>query len=158
VLVRYLMPMMQVNPTGLVGSPAQVIARGPAVRFLLSTDTDANGNPVQVILTNQPQATAVYTFRNQNTTMYDALFVQGFSAYLGARICIPLTGDKVAMRNCYQMAQQFTRDAQVTNGNEGLTIIDSMPDWLRVRGYAADWAQPDGGCFMYGPQALSMVT
>lgn len=157
-LVRSLMPTIQTSPSAFGSTASAVTAYGPPVRFLLSTDVDQSGNPIQVILTNQPQAIAVYTFRNLNPAMYDSLFVQAFAAYLGARICIPLTGDKTMMRNCFQMAQQFTRDAQTMNGNEGLTIIDSTPDWMRVRGYASDYAYPDGGFFSYGPQALTLVS
>lgn len=159
VLMRYLMPTIQVTPVaGSVSQPSPVAAIGPTVRFLLSTDNDASGNPVPVILTNQPQAVGIYTFRNTNTSMWDPLFVQCFAAYLGARICITLTGDKNMMKMALTLADQYSRDAQAKNGNEGITVIDSTPDWMRVRGYASDWAYPDGGMFSYGPQSLTMVT
>lgn len=158
-LMRRIMPSVQVTPVaGGTGQPSPVAAMAPPVKFILSTDMDASGNPVQVILTNQPQAVGIYTFRNQNTQMFDPLFVQCLAHYLGARICIPLTGDKVMMKNAMEMAHQFSLDAQAKNGNEGITVIDTMPEWIRVRGYAADWAYPDGGIYSYGPQALSMVT
>jgi hypothetical protein len=157
-LVRYLMPMIQVNPVGVVGAVSPVAAYGPPVKFILSTDNDITGNPIPVLLTNQPQAVAVYTFRNGNTAMWDPLFVQAFAAFLGSRICIPLTGDKVMMKTLIQLANQYAMDAQAKNGNEGLTVIDSTPDWIRVRGYLSDWAYPDGGMWSYGPQALTLVS
>lgn len=158
-LMRYIMPSVQVTPApGGVGIPSPIAAMAPPVKFLLSTDNDASGNPVQVILTNQPMAVGVYTFRNQNTQMFDPLFVQCLTHYLGSRVCIPLTGDKTMMKNALEMAHQFSIDAQAKNGNEGITVIDTMPEWIRVRGYASDWAYPDGGLYSYGPQALSMVT
>jgi hypothetical protein len=155
------MPMVQVEPVtvGITGSsPSPVAAMGPPVKFVLGTDVDINGNPINVILTNQPQAIGVYTFRNGNTGMYDPLFVQCLSAYLGARVCIALTGDKNMMKMAFGMAQQFEASAQRFNGDEGLTVIDSTPDWMRVRGYASDWAFPDGWMYSYGPQALTMVS
>jgi hypothetical protein len=159
VLLRSFMPMIQVTPTaGAPGNPSPVAAYGPPVRFLLSTDNDANGNPINVVLTNQSQAIGIYTFRNTNTQMFDPLFVQCLAAYLGSRICIPLTGDKAMMKIAFQQAAQFAQDAQSKNGNEGLTVIDSVPDWIRVRGYASDWAYPWGGMFSYGPQALTLIT
>lgn len=158
VLMRYLMPMIQVSPTSAVGTPSPVAAYGPPVKFVLSTDFDINGNPINVLLTNQPQAVGVYTFRNPNTQMWDPLFVQTMAAYLGARICLALTGDKKTLQMALSMAQQYSLDAQCKNGNEGLTIIDYTPDWMRVRGYASDWAYPDGGFFSYGPQALTLVS
>jgi hypothetical protein len=160
VLLRQIMPMIQtqeIQPSIGATSAAGVVAYGNAVRFITGTDLDINGNPIEVILTNQPQAIAIYTFRNSNTAMWDPLFVQGFAAYLGARVCMTLTGDKGTQQLALREAQQFAVDAQRMNGNEGLTVIDFVPDWMRVRGYASDWAWPDGGFFTYGPQALSLV-
>jgi hypothetical protein len=158
VLMRSLMPTIQVNPVSSPGVPAPVAAYGPPPRFLMSTDTDINGNALEVLLTNQPQATGVYTFRNTNTAMWDALYVQAFAAYLGARVCLALTGDKTTAKMALAEAQQYAIDAQRVNGNEGLTVIDSIPDWMRARGYNSDWAYPYGGMFSYGPQALTLVT
>jgi hypothetical protein len=159
VLLRQLIPMIQVGTAspGIPGQPAGVAAYGPPVRFLMSTDLDINGNPLEVLLTNQPQAIGVYTFRNTNTAMWDALYVQGFAAYLGARVCMTLTGDKGTQQMAFRMAQQYAIDAQRMNGNEGLTVIDTVPDWMRVRGYASDWAWPDGGMYTYGPQSLTLI-
>jgi hypothetical protein len=160
VLMRQIMPMIQtqeIEPSIGASSAAGVVAYGQAVRFLAATDLDINGNPIEVILTNQPQAIGIYTFRNTNTAMWDALMVQSFAAYLGSRVCMTLTGDKTTMRMALAEAQQYATDAQRMNGNEGLTVIDSTPDWMRVRGYASDWSWPDGGMFSYGPQALSII-
>jgi hypothetical protein len=147
-LLRHLMP------GGM--SPSSAPVATPQIRFLLSTDNDASGNPVQVILTNQPQAVAVYTFRNTNTAMFDSLFVQCLAAFLGARVCIALTGDKGIFKNAMDLAHQYSVDAQAKNGNEGITVLDSTPDWIRVRGYESDWAF--GGAFGNGPQSLTMVS
>jgi hypothetical protein len=160
VLMRQIMPMIQtqqLEPSIGTGATAGVVAYGQPVRFITGTDLDINGNPIEVILTNQPQAIGVYTFRNTNTAMWDSLFVQGFAAYLGARVCLTLTGDKNTQRIALQEAQQYALDAQRMNGNEGLTVIDFVPDWMRVRGYASDWSWPDGGFFSYGPQALTIL-
>lgn len=160
VLMRQLMPMIQtqeLEPSIGATSVAGVAAYGPPVKFLIATDTDINGNPITVLLTNQQQAIGIYTFRNTNTSMWDALYVQGFAAYLGARVCMTLTGDKNTQRMALSEAQQYANDAQRMNGNEGLTVIDSTPDWMRVRGYASDWSWPDGGMYTYGPQALTLI-
>jgi hypothetical protein len=157
-LMRYLMPTIQVSPVSFASSVSPVTAYGPPPRFVLSTDLDTTMNSVSVILTNQMQAQGVYTFRNTNTAMWDPLFVQAFTAYLGARVCIALTGDKNMQQIALRMAQQYSVDAQTKNGNEGLTVIDSIPDWMRARGYNSDWAYPYGGLFSYGPQALTLVS
>lgn len=160
VLMRSIMPMIQISPVtpGTPAGTSPVAALGNPVKFLTGTDLDFNGNPINVILTNQPQAIGVYTFRNTNTGMWDPLFVQAMAAYLGARICLALTGDKNTQRMALAEAQQYSLDAQKKNGDEGLTIIDGTPDWMRVRGYASDWAFPDGWQYSYGPQALTLLS
>lgn len=159
VLFRQFMPCIQVNPVNGVGTPSPVAAYGPPPRFLPGTDLDANGNPIEVLLTNQPQGVGIYTFRNTNTAMWDSLFVQAFCAYLGARVCLTLTGDKATQRTALGQAQAYTEDAKAKNGNEGgPTVIDTIPDWMRARGYNSDWAYPYGGMFSYGPQALTLIT
>lgn len=157
-LMRQIMPIIQVNPISAPGTPSPVVAYGPPVRFILSTDLDINGNPINVILTNQAQAIGIYTFRNTNVQMWDGLAVQAMSEYLGARVCIPLTGDKVMQKTALGLAQEYTRQANAMNGNEGITVIDSVPDWIRVRGYESDWAYPMSTGFTYGPQALTLIT
>lgn len=157
-LLRYLQPQIQVQPVPAPGTPSPVAAVGPPVRFILGTDVDTNSNPINVILTNQPQAVGIYTFRNTNINMWDELAVQALAAYLGARVCIALTGDKATMKMVFDMAVKFVTDARALNGNEGITVIDSIPDWMRVRGYASDWAWPDGGLYSYGPQNLTLIT
>jgi hypothetical protein len=159
VLFRQMMPAIQVNPVDGIGTPSPVVAYGPPPRFLPGTDLDPNGNPIEVLLTNQPQAIGIYTFRNTNTAMWDSLFVQELAAYLGSRVCLALTGDKNTMRLAFQQAQMFESQARAQNGNEGgPTVIDEVPDWIRVRGYNSDWAYPYGGMFSYGPQALTLIT
>jgi hypothetical protein len=163
VLMRQLVPQIMaggVSPASVGATTSSVVCAsmyGPPVRFQIGTDLDINGNPISVLLTNQPQAIGIYTFRNTNTAMWDPLFVQAFAAYLGSRVCMTLTGDKTTMRMALSEAQQYATDAQRSNGNEGLTVIETTPDWMRVRGYASDWAWPDGGMFSYGPQQFSLV-
>ncbi|WP_017773845.1 hypothetical protein [Paraburkholderia kururiensis] len=157
-LARFVMPMVQSTPGSLPGVSSLPAYVGPPVRFLLGVDSDASGNDIAVILTNQASAILVYTKRITNPQLFDAEFVQAFAATLSAFIAIPLTGDKSLAKMRMDVAQEWLFKAQARNGNEGLTIVDSTPDWMRVRGYASDWAYPDGGYFYYGPQALTIIS
>lgn len=154
---RFVMPWFQTAPN----APQQVMPEpyyvGPPVRFAISSDLDINNQPVQVILTNQPQAQLVYTWRNTNTAFFDPDFVVAFSNALGVRICQPVSGDKDLSKLAMALAQATIDEAAALNGNEGITIIDNVAEWTRVRGYSADWAYPDGGLLYNGPQALQMV-
>lgn len=158
VQARYLMPSFSSAPAVGLGAASVPFFQGPAIRFLLSSDVDSNGSPVTVILTNQPGALLVYTCRITNPLLFDGQFVMALSNYLGSKIAIRLTGDKNMAKMAFQVADSTTKEARASNGNEGLTIIDSVPDWVRVRGYAADWAYPPGSMTWQSPQNLSFVT
>jgi hypothetical protein len=147
-LVRFLLPQ-----AAQVGAPYPVAQPRP-VPFIVASDQDQNGNDINVILSNEPFAQVVYTGRITNPAVYDPAFVTAFFHVLGMRLAIPLTGDKATMRNEMQLAQGALNSAQISNGNEGLTIIDHQPDWMRVRGNAGDWF-PDNGTWFNGPIALT---
>ena len=131
--------------------------RGPPVRFVVGIDEDSQGNDTQVILTNQPQATAVYTKRVTNPAFFDATFTEGLYNYLGARLAIALSGDQGMAKMLLQIATAHVQEAKAEDGNEGLVIIDNMPDWIRVRGYESDFGYPGGGMGLYGPDALTLI-
>ena len=158
VQARYVMPTIMLNSaSSTVGTPSAPTALGPPVKFLMSTDLDTNGNQIMVLLTNQIQATLVYTSRITNPNLFDGSFIEALSVYLGARVCMALTGDKALTKGTYEHAASLCKTAQASNGNEGLTVIDNVPDWMKVRGYASDWGQTDGS-FSYGPSALQQVS
>lgn len=159
VQARYLMPQFQVSNTTTQGDvivPPYWI--GPPVRFIVSTDLDSGGNTIKVILSNMPQAVLVYTSLVTDTGLFDDVFVQALAYYIAHRISIPLSGDKTLARTNGQLAQQLANQAEASNGNEGLTVIDGTPDWMRVRGYVSDWAFPAGGYYMMSPQPLALIS
>lgn len=91
----------------------------------------------RVILTNQEFATLGYIRQVLDPNVMDPQFQQAWAAALGARLCMQLTGDKQLANMCLQQANQFIILARVSDGNEGLTINDVTPDWIRIRGYDA---------------------
>lgn len=156
VSARYVMPSIASSPnSSTVLSPP--FATGQPVPFIISSDVDSNGQPVKVILCNEPQAVLVYTFRLTIPSLYDAPFVIALSNYIGSRLAMALTGDKTLARTAFEVADRTTKDARASNGNEGITIIDNVPDWIRVRGYEADvgysWQQ-----YVMGPTNLQFIT
>ena len=155
---RFIMPQVMVNlPSSVVGTPSVPSAIGPPVRWMVSTDNDSNGNQIVVILTNQPQAVFVYTSRITNPNLFDGQFTDALYNLLGARICMSVNGDKGLASAAFKRADELCKSAAASNGNEGLTVIDNIPDWIKARGYASDWGYPDGGFFSYGPQSLSPI-
>jgi hypothetical protein len=154
VQVRYLMPLVDNAPSVVPGTVSQPSYIGPVVPFLISTDLDAGGNRIKVLLTNQEAASAVYTVRVTDSTMYDDQFTTMLANYLGYLISFPLNGDKALRQQCFEIAEKAGKEAEASNGNEGITIIDDVPDWIRVRGYAADWAFPPGTVWYASPLSL----
>ena len=157
-LARALLPQMN-NPQGMPVAagwqPPQ--PQMPVARFLVAQDTDVTGNPIPVILTNVPQAMLVYTCTVANTNLFDALFVEALIPYLGSRLARPLTGDKQHALSLFQQAEQITARAASMNGNEGPQVIDTIPDFIRVRGLAYDWELTPGMNWWNSPLPLTMV-
>ena len=95
----------------------------------------------RVILTNQEYATLMYCRQITDPNSMDPLFQKAWYNVLGGVLCMALTGDKQLANAKIQMANQVIAEARAVDGNEGLTINDVTPDWLRVRGiiYSDYW-------------------
>jgi hypothetical protein len=127
--------------------------QGPPVRYKVGVDQDPNGNDIKVILTNQEDAILAYCRRVINPDIWDPQFDQAVVAALAGRLAIPLTGDKALANLKIQEANAFIVTARQGDGNEGLTINDVTPDWIRVRGisYANDYGWSPNIIFDWGP-------
>lgn len=91
----------------------------------------------RTILTNQEYALLGYVKDLTDLNVMDPMFLDAWAFILGARICLALTGDKVLANNCVERANQLVIEARKADGNEGLTLNDVTPDWLRARGLAS---------------------
>lgn len=155
---RFMVPMYQsVQPsTQVPGTPVTPIYRGPAVKWIMNADTDAQGSPIRTLLTNQMQAIGVYTYYAP-VTMWDDMFIDAVVGALSAKICGPVSGDKKLMQLAIGQGQTALNEARVANGNEGIQQQESMPDWMRVRGYLSDYAYPDLFLWAEDPGILSAI-
>lgn len=88
----------------------------------------------RIILTNQEFAILNYVRAVGNESVWDPLFQDAMQNALGADICMALTGDKGLANLCIQRANNSILEARKVDGNEGLTINDVTPDWIRIRG------------------------
>jgi hypothetical protein len=73
--------------------------------------------------------------------------------HLAARLAISITGDKALANLRIKDANDIIQIARTSDGNEGLTINDITPDWIRTRGidFAWDWAwTPEWGSLDFG--------
>jgi hypothetical protein len=92
--------------------------------------------PVQarIILTNQEYATLAYVKQVTDPSVMDPDFVEAWAHVLGAGTVVALTGDKQLANMCIAIANQKIAEARKNDGNEGLTVNDVTPDFIRIRG------------------------
>jgi len=143
-MARYVMPIYSGGPATYPGMMTEPPMEPNPVKFMVANDNDASGNPITVILTNQYQALMVYTRDISNTLLFDPSFVDALAAAVASRVCLSLTGNKGLSDSLYQVADAITKNARARNGNESITVVNHIPDWIRVRGYTMDWAAPAG--------------
>lgn len=138
VFFRYVMPAF----TSSVTIPEILWTAQPPVKFQLSGDLDLNQMDIRVVLTNQAEATGVYTRNVEKLDVWDDLAQDALATALAAKLAIALTGDKTLAKAMIDQASGIINVAKAKDGNEGLRIQEHTPDWMRIRGYAADWASP----------------
>jgi hypothetical protein len=127
---------------------------GPPVRFKVSIDQidsitglpAVGGDDTRVILTNQQQAILAYIKRVINANTWDDHFAAALSFVLAGRLVFALTGDKGLANLKLEEANRMIVEARSVDGNEGLTVNDVTPDFIRIRGISA--ANPN---FEYSP-------
>lgn len=107
----------------------------------------------RVILTNQEFATLVYCKQVIDPNVMDPLFIDAWSQLLGAYLCLALSGDKALANLCITRANMAVTEARKVDGNEGLTVNDVTPDFIRIRGVAySEWySGPYAQGFEWGP-------
>lgn len=116
--------------------------QGPPVRFAVGIDqvdpvtglVSPTGNDTKIILTNQEFGILVYLKNVTNPDVMDDAFQQAWVAALAGRMVFQLTGDKTLANLKVREANEYIQIARTSDGNEGLTINDVTPDWIRVRG------------------------
>lgn len=104
---------------------------GTGATFTLTAGTKGDQ---RVILTNQEDATLAYCKQVTDPNVMDELFQEAWSAVLGGYLCMALTGDKTLANFAIGLANKKIEAARTADGNEGLTINDVTPDWVRARG------------------------
>jgi hypothetical protein len=105
--------------------------------------TQGSASPQRVILTNQEFATLVYVQDIIDPNIMDDLFQDAWAKALGAEVVMPLGGDKKLANDAVGAVNAAIQYARSADGNEGLTINDTTPDWIRIRGI--DFANPYSG-------------
>ncbi len=142
-------PSNPVAQNGTTGS-----GTGATFNLTLSSATDR-----RIILTNQEFAILAYV-RNTVATepqIWDDQLTSAVIHRLGSRLVLALTGDKVLANERIKHANALIIAARNTDANEGITVNDVTPDWIRTRGivYPADYGWSPNIGFDWG-QMLAM--
>ena len=135
-------PVAQDSSTGTgIGATFNLTFASPPTKF-----------DQRVILCNQESAILTYVKRVTDLNVMDDDFVEALVQALGATICPNINGDKALMSMAIQRANAKIAEARKNDGNEGLTINDVTPDWLRTRGIAyPNWEFSPNSQFDWGP-------
>jgi hypothetical protein len=119
--------------------------QGPPVKFqvginqLLDGVPAVNGADTKVIWTNQEFAILAYVKDVTDPNVMDDQLQEAWAMFLASKLVIALTGDKALANLRIKDANETIQVARVGDGNEGLTINDVTPDWIRTRGVDFSW-------------------
>lgn len=118
----------QTNPV------AQDTTTGVGVNATFTLTFGAAKVDQRVILTNQEFATLAYIKQITDPNVMDPMFQEAWANILGARLVKALSGDKAMANLLIGEANNVIAEARKVDANEGLTINDVTPDWIRDRG------------------------
>jgi hypothetical protein len=88
----------------------------------------------RVIMANQESAIMTYLRQVLDWNVMDPMFLDAYMLLLSSRMVMALRGDINLANNQLQKANQLVIEARKADGNEGLTINNVTPDWIRIRG------------------------
>lgn len=133
-------PMPQASTTGS--------GTGAAFNVTFSAQSDQ-----RVILTGQEFATLAYVKQVLDPNTMDPLFIDAWQHILAARIAFQLSGDRNLANMLVGLTNGMVAEARKADGNEGLTINDVTPDFIRIRGAGfPNWEFSTSiGGFNWGP-------
>lgn len=149
---RFLVPSLPSTGNSTI-SPAYVVSATylggqRQIPFQVAYATDLNGNPLQVILTNQTQAELVYTVNQPNPQIWDSEFQQAMVSSLAAFLVPALALNIPLMQMQIRLAESMIANARMRDGNEGSNSQDNLPDWIRARNSGGGYDYNGG--YVYG--------
>lgn len=117
------------------------------IPFEVGNGIDKNGNPLNLILTNQSQAILQFIVNQSNPVIWDSQFEAAYVASLAAFFVPALALNLPLMQGQINIAEKMIASARASDSNEGSNTQDHVPDWIRARsgGYysqTAGWNGP----------------
>jgi hypothetical protein len=116
---------------------AQGATTGVGVGLTVNATWGATPSSIKVIVSNSNPCLMCYTHNQAPDEIWDPAFTNAFVRALAATVTPALTGDTARARENFAYANDAIIQARVRDGNEGLTVADSVPDWMRIRGVSS---------------------
>lgn len=140
--LRYILPIVQPGTstpllTGL-GSPVEPRPSRLIIPYVEGGDDDANGNPIKVILTDQPQAIMVISKGVYDPNVWDSLFQLALIGRLARKLLMPLSGDMELAKLAISEGVAAENEAATANAADDPTVIDRPAEWTLRRGWPDD--------------------
>jgi hypothetical protein len=125
------------------------------IPFKAAYSTDASGNPLQVILTNQSQAQLAYIVNQPQPAIWDSQFEEAFVASLAAFLVPTLAMNLALMNLQISISERLIAEARTSDANEGSNCQDNIPDFILARSggsgnWAESWQGPGYGSMNWG--------
>jgi hypothetical protein len=117
----------------------------PIIPFVVSSYNNPSDQPVEAIYTNQVAAYGTWTRDITSPALFDAMFSEAFSLRLAASVTMQLNGLTPLVAQLRAAAEALAEQANAQDGNEGTHTMNTIPEWIRARGYASDWIGPGYG-------------
>jgi hypothetical protein len=143
--IRYIVPSYPANTgastpqTTVNNSAGTWLPTGGQIPYKVQTISGPTNTPVLAILCNQSQAQAIYTLNLANPQSWDSLFQEAMVASLGAYLVPALSLDLPLLDRCVKQAEMAISQARARDGNEGVTTMDHVPDWIQARNCGQGW-------------------
>ncbi len=128
----------------VAGTQTQASTSGVGVGATFNVTWNPPG-PQRVLLCNQEFAILAYVQDVTNVDEMDLMFQEAWISVLAATIQVALVNDKKLANILIQEANGMISQARTSDANEGMTVNDVTPDWLRIRGI--DFSAPYSGPF-----------
>lgn len=102
------------------------------------------------VMSGEENKILVYTKRQDNFSLWDQDLLMSIVYGLGATIAMPLSAKVSRAKELYALANDAILTARVANANEDHYELESMPEWLTVRGASAG-TYPNRYVYPVGP-------
>lgn len=101
-----------------------------AIPFEIEQTSDGSA---KTIVTNQEEATLIYTRNVEETSLFSAHFIDTLAAQLASRIALKLTGKRTIRDDMLKLYSQLLLAAPAHDANETVKDKPREAEWIRAR-------------------------